>query len=48
MPRMTDTMLESGDRFPHLALDKVGGGTIRLPDEVAGDWGVVLLYRGHW
>ena len=48
MPRMTDKMLDSGDRFPHLELDQVGGGKLRLPDDLAGDWGVVLLYRGHW
>ena len=48
MPRVTETMLESGDRFPHLMFNKVGGGTVRLPDDLAGAWGVVLLYRGHW
>jgi hypothetical protein len=48
MPRMTDKMLDSGDRFPSLEINKVGGGTLRLPDDLAGDWGVMLLYRGHW
>ncbi len=48
MPRMSDTILDSGDTFPHLEFDQVGGGTLRLPDDLAGDWGVVLLYRGHW
>jgi peroxiredoxin len=41
-------MLDSGDRFPSLALDKIGGGTLRLPDELSGSWAVVLFYRGHW
>ena len=47
-PRMTDTMLDGGDPFPPLELDKVGGGKVRLPEDLAGSWGVVLLYRGHW
>lgn len=48
MPRMTDTMLDSGDAFPSLSLPKVGGGQLRLPHDLADDWGVVLFYRGHW
>jgi peroxiredoxin len=48
MPRMTDKMLDSGDRFPSLEINKVGGGTLRLPDDLADDWGVILFYRGHW
>ncbi|MGH8069811.1 MAG: hypothetical protein ACRERE_32125 [Candidatus Entotheonellia bacterium] len=48
MARMTDNMLDGSDPFPHLELDKVGGGKLHLPDDLAGDWGVVLLYRGHW
>jgi peroxiredoxin len=26
----------------------VGGGTISLPDDLAGSYGVVLIYRGSW
>ncbi len=48
MPRMTDKMLDSGDAFPKIEIAKVGGGSISLPDEFSGGWGVVLLYRGHW
>ncbi len=48
MPRNTETMLDSGDRFPHLVFNAVGGGTVSLPDDLAGAWGVVLLYRGPW
>ena len=48
MPRMTDKMIDSGDPFPGLEVDQVGGGKISLPGDLAGDWGVVLLYRGHW
>lgn len=48
MPRMTDKMLDSGDPFPHLEFDQVGGGKLQLPNELANEWGVVLFYRGHW
>jgi peroxiredoxin len=42
------TRLENGQRFPSLQLRKVGGGTVALPDDLAGDFGVVLVYRGSW
>jgi hypothetical protein len=29
-------------------MDQVGGGKISLPGDLAGSWGVVLFYRGHW
>jgi hypothetical protein len=45
---MTDKMLDSGDRFPNLELDQVGGGKLRLPHDLADEWGVILMYRGHW
>ncbi len=40
--------LENGQRFPSLQLPKVGGGTVTLPEDLAGDFGVVLVYRGSW
>ncbi len=40
--------LSNGTIFPTLSLDKVGGGTISLPGELAGSFGVVLAYRGAW
>lgn len=48
MPRMSEKMLDSGDAFPSLTVSKVGGGELNLPGDLAGDWGVILLYRGHW
>jgi len=42
------TRLENGKSFPSLQLSAVGGGTISLPDDLAGDFGVVLVYRGGW
>src|SRR4051812_22086389 len=40
--------LINGQRFPTLSLPAVGGGTISLPDDLAGSYGVVLVYRGSW
>jgi peroxiredoxin len=40
--------LHNGDTFPTLTVDAVGGGTISLPDDLAGSFGVVLIYRGSW
>ena len=43
MPR-----LQNGQEFPSLQLPLAGGGTLSLPDDLAGDFGVVLIYRGAW
>ena len=40
--------LRNGDTFPSLTIDAVGGGTISLPGDLAGSFGVVLIYRGAW
>lgn len=40
--------LQQGDRFPSLVLTLVGGGTIRIPDEIPTRYAAVLFYRGHW
>jgi len=40
--------LRNGDAFPALTIDAVGGGTISLPGDLAGSFGVVLIYRGSW
>lgn len=40
--------LNPEDTFPHLSAQKVGGGTLNLPEALAGSWSVVLFYRGHW
>jgi peroxiredoxin len=46
---MTDTaLLRPGDQFPALTLAQVGDGTLRLPDDLAGRFGVILFYRGSW
>jgi peroxiredoxin len=40
--------LQNGDLFPSLSVPAVGGGTISLPEDLAGGFGIVLLYRGSW
>ena len=41
-------LLHNGERFPDLTIDAVAGGRISLPRDLAGSFGVVLLYRGSW
>jgi peroxiredoxin len=43
-----NTLLHPGDRFPVLTLPRAGGGTLRLPDDLAGHFSVILCYRGSW
>ena len=40
--------LQNGQQFPSLSVPAVGGGTISLPDDLAGSYGVVLINRGSW
>jgi peroxiredoxin len=40
--------LQQGDRFPALTLSLVGGGQVRIPDDLPGRYAAVLFYRGHW
>src|SRR6187399_3262034 len=46
--RNTVSRLHNGQHFPSLSLPAVGGGTVSLPDDLAGSFGVVLIYRGSW
>lgn len=41
-------LLHPGDAFPALTLSLPGDETLRLPDALAGGFGVVLFYRGSW
>ncbi len=42
------SLLVNGRSFPQLEIPAVGGGTISLPGDLAGSYGVVLFYRGSW
>lgn len=44
----TTFRLHNGDHFPEFSADLVGGGTLNLPGDLAGSWGVVLFNRGRW
>ena len=41
-------LLNPGDPFPRLTLNVPGGQTLTVPDAFAGDFAVVLFYRGAW
>ena len=41
-------LLSPGDSFPALTLTPPGGPALKLPDGFAGDFGVVLFFRGAW
>lgn len=41
-------VLHNGAIFPALTFSKVGGGELKLPGDLGGDYGVVLFYRGSW
>src|SRR5512140_355318 len=45
---MPMSRLRNGQPFPPLEVPAVDGGTISLPDDLAGSYGVVLIYRGSW
>lgn len=40
--------LNTGDRFPSLVLNLVGGGTLTVPADLNATYSVLLFYRGHW
>jgi peroxiredoxin len=40
--------LTNGQQFPSLVVPAVGGGAISLPEDLAGSYGIVLIYRGSW
>ncbi|WP_432838441.1 peroxiredoxin family protein [Dactylosporangium sp. CA-092794] len=41
-------LLHPGNMFPAISLTLPGGGTVQLPDALAGQYGVVLFFRGAW
>ncbi|HJP77450.1 MAG TPA: peroxiredoxin family protein [Pseudonocardiaceae bacterium] len=42
------SLLHPGEKFPQLSLSLLDGSTFTVPDAFAGDFGVVLFYRGSW
>ena len=41
-------LFNPGDPFPRLTITVPGGQTLAVPDAFAGDYAVVLFYRGSW
>ena len=41
-------LLSPGDPFPQLAITTADGQSLAIPDAYAGDFAVVLFYRGSW
>jgi len=41
-------LLNPGDPFPRLTITTADGQALTIPDAFAGDFGVVLFYRGSW
>ena len=41
-------LLHPGDTFPELTLTVPGGPTVTVPEAFAGQFGVLLFYRGSW
>ena len=42
------SLLHPGDTFPELTFTVTGGKTVTVPETFAGQFGVVLFYRGAW
>lgn len=40
--------LRNGEIFPQIEMPAVGGDALKLPHDLAGSFGVVLIYRGQW
>jgi hypothetical protein len=41
-------LLNPGDQFPRLTITATDGQPVTVPDAFAGDFTVVLFYRGSW
>jgi peroxiredoxin len=41
-------LLSPGSAFPAVSITQPGGAVLTLPDAQAGDFGVVLFFRGAW
>lgn len=48
MTRANVAILGTGDVFPSMEITTVSGSKLRVPEDLQGDWSVVLFYRGGW
>jgi hypothetical protein len=40
--------LNVGDRFPEYVVQTVNGPTLHLPQDLSGEYSVLIFYRGGW
>lgn len=40
--------LNVGDLFPRYDIETTQGRSLRIPEDLSGEYSVVLFYRGHW
>ena len=40
--------LNPGDRFPDYTVRLTNGRTLRIPQELTGEYAVIIFYRGVW
>jgi len=40
--------LNPGDVFPEYGVQTVDGRTLTVPQDLPGEYVVLLFYRGHW
>jgi peroxiredoxin len=40
--------LNLGDGFPDYHVRSTDGETLRIPENLSGEYSVILFYRGHW
>lgn len=40
--------LNAGDIFPEYTVKVVDGRTLRLPNDLTGEYAVLIFYRGIW
>ena len=40
--------LDAGDSFPEYVVNTVDGRTLKVPQDLPGEYAVLLFYRGSW
>lgn len=48
MSRSNSSIIDTGNVFPEMTFEAVGGSIIRLPEDFGERWNIILFYRGHW
>ena len=51
IPRKEEGMtrqLDAGDMLPEYIVNTVDGRTLKVPQDLSGEYSVILFYRGSW